>query len=383
MSAGYMAPNRRRKRDVASHPRYRMASRPAAQMAPYGAPAAMTRRLGLIRAAWHTCCSAVFADRALSWLFAPRRRASGGTRWPQSPPASARLAASLRLPPRAARPSSRTPAIRSMSTRWCLPASPPRCSPARAPGTTASRTSRTPSAGSRRNWPRPAISPGGPAADGVRRDRRHRLPLRGHGADRRGARRDGDRSPRRSASARRPDGKALRFVHKEPYDEIDSTYETITAYLDAKGITVKDAFVEEYVTDLTEPTRPEPRDQHLRAAEISRTHPSVEQRTTSSRRLREASFRGAPGPRCPHGCAGRANVRSHTSPGRIARNRSAGIPAWRAPRRAPRAARRCLVGEAERAPMVAERLRRRRMSEKTRTASSGFMCWGCMNQRGS
>jgi effector-binding domain-containing protein len=53
-----------------------------------------------------------------------------------------------------------------------------------------------------------------------------------------------------------PEGKALRFVHKEPYDEIDSTYETITAYLDAKNITVKDSFVEEYVTDLTEPTDP-------------------------------------------------------------------------------------------------------------------------------
>lgn len=50
-----------------------------------------------------------------------------------------------------------------------------------------------------------------------------------------------------------PEGKALRFVHKAPYDEIDETYETMTAYLDAKSITVKDAFVEEYVTDLTEP----------------------------------------------------------------------------------------------------------------------------------
>jgi effector-binding domain-containing protein len=53
-----------------------------------------------------------------------------------------------------------------------------------------------------------------------------------------------------------PEGKAFRFVHKDPYEEIDSTYETITAYLDAKGIAVKDAFIEEYVTDLTDPTDP-------------------------------------------------------------------------------------------------------------------------------
>lgn len=44
-------------------------------------------------------------------------------------------------------------------------------------------------------------------------------------------------------------GKALRFTHKAPYDDIDNTYEAITAYLDAKGITVKDAFIEEYVND--------------------------------------------------------------------------------------------------------------------------------------
>lgn len=48
-----------------------------------------------------------------------------------------------------------------------------------------------------------------------------------------------------------PSGRALRFVHKGPYDDIDSTYETVTAYLDAKGVEVKDAFVEEYVSDLT------------------------------------------------------------------------------------------------------------------------------------
>jgi effector-binding domain-containing protein len=51
---------------------------------------------------------------------------------------------------------------------------------------------------------------------------------------------------------RTPEGKAYRFVHKGPYDEIDETYDTISTYLDAKGIIAKDAFLEEYVTDLNE-----------------------------------------------------------------------------------------------------------------------------------
>jgi effector-binding domain-containing protein len=51
---------------------------------------------------------------------------------------------------------------------------------------------------------------------------------------------------------RTPEGKSFRFVHEDAYDEIDGTYETITAYLDAKDIVSKDVFVEEYVTDLTE-----------------------------------------------------------------------------------------------------------------------------------
>jgi effector-binding domain-containing protein len=51
---------------------------------------------------------------------------------------------------------------------------------------------------------------------------------------------------------RTPEGKAYHFVHKGPYDDIDSTYETITAYLDAKGIIAKDVFIEEYVTDFTD-----------------------------------------------------------------------------------------------------------------------------------
>lgn len=45
-----------------------------------------------------------------------------------------------------------------------------------------------------------------------------------------------------------PSGRAMRFVHQAPYDEIDSAYEQITAYLDAKEIDVRDSFIEEYVT---------------------------------------------------------------------------------------------------------------------------------------
>lgn len=46
-----------------------------------------------------------------------------------------------------------------------------------------------------------------------------------------------------------PAGKAYRFTHKGAYDDIDSTYETITTYLEAKDIVAKDVFLEEFVTD--------------------------------------------------------------------------------------------------------------------------------------
>lgn len=50
-----------------------------------------------------------------------------------------------------------------------------------------------------------------------------------------------------------PTGKALRFIHKAPYDDIDSAYEGITAYLDIRDIVAKEEFIEEYATDLTTP----------------------------------------------------------------------------------------------------------------------------------
>ena len=51
-----------------------------------------------------------------------------------------------------------------------------------------------------------------------------------------------------------PAGKALRFAHRGSYESIDGTYETLTAYLDAKDIVVQDRFMEEYVTDLKDGT---------------------------------------------------------------------------------------------------------------------------------
>ncbi|UDL94242.1 GyrI-like domain-containing protein [Lichenihabitans sp. PAMC28606] len=44
-----------------------------------------------------------------------------------------------------------------------------------------------------------------------------------------------------------PSGKAMRFQHRGSYDDIDSTYEAITAYLDEKGLEAKNMFAEEYL----------------------------------------------------------------------------------------------------------------------------------------
>ena len=45
-----------------------------------------------------------------------------------------------------------------------------------------------------------------------------------------------------------PEGKAIRFVHRGAYDEIDSTYEAISAYVDVKGLEVRDTLIEEHIT---------------------------------------------------------------------------------------------------------------------------------------
>jgi effector-binding domain-containing protein len=46
-----------------------------------------------------------------------------------------------------------------------------------------------------------------------------------------------------------PEGKALKFVHRGSYDNMDNTYEAITNHLDEKKLEAKDTFIEEYVTD--------------------------------------------------------------------------------------------------------------------------------------
>jgi len=46
-----------------------------------------------------------------------------------------------------------------------------------------------------------------------------------------------------------PDGKALKFVHRGSYDNMDNTYEAITNHLDEKRLEAKDTFIEEYMTD--------------------------------------------------------------------------------------------------------------------------------------
>ncbi len=53
-----------------------------------------------------------------------------------------------------------------------------------------------------------------------------------------------------------PSGKAIKFQHRGPYDDIDSTYDLVTAYLDEKGLEARDFFVEEYLSELTDAEDP-------------------------------------------------------------------------------------------------------------------------------
>jgi effector-binding domain-containing protein len=46
-----------------------------------------------------------------------------------------------------------------------------------------------------------------------------------------------------------PAGKTIKFQHQGAYDDIDATYEAITAYLDEKGLEAKDLFIEQYLND--------------------------------------------------------------------------------------------------------------------------------------
>lgn len=46
-----------------------------------------------------------------------------------------------------------------------------------------------------------------------------------------------------------PAGKAVKFEHRSSYEEIESTYEAITAWLDEKGLDSRDLFIEEYLNE--------------------------------------------------------------------------------------------------------------------------------------
>ena len=56
------------------------------------------------------------------------------------------------------------------------------------------------------------------------------------------------------ALAQSPSGKALKFEHRGAYDDIDTTYDAITAYLDEKGLEARNLFVEEYLNDAKDST---------------------------------------------------------------------------------------------------------------------------------
>ena len=51
------------------------------------------------------------------------------------------------------------------------------------------------------------------------------------------------------ALATSPEGRAYVFSHTGAYDDIDSVYEAITAWLDEKGLTAKGSFIEEYLNE--------------------------------------------------------------------------------------------------------------------------------------
>jgi len=55
--------------------------------------------------------------------------------------------------------------------------------------------------------------------------------------------------PKDMSIGKSPEGKALKFVHRGSYDNMDNTYEAITNHLDDKKLEAKDTFVEEYITD--------------------------------------------------------------------------------------------------------------------------------------
>ena len=53
-----------------------------------------------------------------------------------------------------------------------------------------------------------------------------------------------------------PAGKSMKFEHRGSYEDIDSTYEAITAFLDEKGLEAQNLFYEEYLNDVKTPDDP-------------------------------------------------------------------------------------------------------------------------------
>ncbi|MFN3889736.1 MAG: GyrI-like domain-containing protein [Beijerinckiaceae bacterium] len=53
------------------------------------------------------------------------------------------------------------------------------------------------------------------------------------------------------AIGKTPSGRAAKFEHRGAYDEIDATYEAITAWLDDRNLLADDFFVEEWVAEGT------------------------------------------------------------------------------------------------------------------------------------
>ena len=51
------------------------------------------------------------------------------------------------------------------------------------------------------------------------------------------------------AVAKTTPGKAFKFVHRGSYDDMDTTYDAITNFLDEKQLDAKGLFIERYVTD--------------------------------------------------------------------------------------------------------------------------------------
>lgn len=50
-------------------------------------------------------------------------------------------------------------------------------------------------------------------------------------------------------AGRSPGGSALKFEHRGAYEDIESTYEAIAAYLDEKGLAARDELIEEFVKE--------------------------------------------------------------------------------------------------------------------------------------